>query len=201
MIDLVAANRLMDGMQYLAGPASENLYNHLLMAVRGLDDEVALPFWTEPYAWRRTYKIYRILKQRQANKPPDNAAMAAFSAAWSKYIQLRGEFFQLIRKDELSNTDALYLGLQPGDLDSPTTNDLDEQARYGVARHPKWRERADRIESALAKWESMTLAERASVPEKMMALRAEAKARGLEKRLVELESRGISNNRKEIEHV
>jgi hypothetical protein len=188
----------MDGMQYLAGDASKNLFDHLVMAVRALtepNDEVVLPSWTEPYAWRRTYKVYRFLKQRQANKPPEmpDPFVSNFAASWTAYIRNRQEFLQLIRRDEINNTDALFFGLQPHDLDEPTVNNPDEVARVGIARHPEWRSRAARVETALAKWEGMSAAEKAAVPQIMLARRAVARTKELEQRLSTLES--ISNNK------
>ena len=198
MIDLKSADKLMDGLQYLGGPASQNLFEHLVMAIRGLvddGDEIALPSWTEPFAWRRTYKVYRILQQRQANKVPEapDAMASAFVASWTNYIQHRLEFLAVARKDELTEDDFRYLGLIPGDLDSPTVDNADEVARYGIARNPNWMERAARIETALSKWGSLSAAQKAAIPQIMLARRAVARTAELEKRLVELESRSISN--------
>jgi hypothetical protein len=198
MIDLAAANKLMGNLEYLAGPAAENLWHHLITAIRALADDgedIALPAWTEPRAWAKAYRIYQMLQHRQKTRPPEtpDLMMSAFAASWTAYIRNRLEFLQLIRRDDINNTDALFLGLKPGDLDPPTVDNADELARVGIARHPDWRDRAVRTETALGKWESMTAAQKSAIPEVMLARRAAARTKELENRLSILES--ISNHK------
>jgi hypothetical protein len=191
----------MSNLEYLAGPAAENMYYHLVTAIRALADpgeELELPAWTEARAWSKAYRIYQMLQHRQKTRPPDTAdpATIAFETSWNQYLGVRHEFLAVARKEELTEDDCRYLGLIPGDLNSPTTNDQSIIMRYGVSRHPDWQARAFRINAALVRWEGMSPGQKAAIPLAMAARRAEARTKELQERISNLESisnQGVSN--------
>jgi hypothetical protein len=92
--------------------------------------------------------------------------------AWQNYINDRGAILAMLRRDVLDEavlSEHLDLKL-PGDLASPLVNEPD---RFGSCRHPEWRERATRLESALRWWDSMS-------PEERQVLRSQRVMRKLE---------------------
>jgi hypothetical protein len=191
MIDLPKVNRLMDGVEYIGGdPARGNFWNHLINEIRNLkreDEALAIPTPNEPYAWRRTYQIYRQLRARE--KQPDPAAVeavdhsSAIEHGWNLYVGSLSELQGLIARGEINQTAVEYLGLQSGDTGPAITN-LPDSARWGGKRHD-WMEVAGRVGHALERWRNMSREERAQIPFRVAVLRLDRRVRGLEEAFAE----------------
>jgi hypothetical protein len=178
-------NRRLSNYEYISHPADIEFFAALIRDIRKMErhgDNLTklIPEISLPHAWSRAYRIYEALKQRD-EIPPDpaiaeeKARHAAREADWNRFINQRVQLLEFARQGRLDNTMALYLGLKPGDLDSPTTNDPDAVRSGG--RHPDWQERASRIDDAIGAFEALSPAEKAAIPQIMSARRAEASAR------------------------
>lgn len=172
--------RLRD-QQFITHPADIEFHRRLCLTIlqlAGPDSDLAnqLPRATEAHAWSRAYAIYQTLKNREKRPPsPEKLAqidtarvMANIDRWWNDYLRQRLEFFELVRRDEIDNRTAIYLGLQAGDLESPANEDP-EQVQHGFVRHPAWQQRAMRISEALNKWRDMSKVEKIAIPQVMAA--------------------------------
>jgi hypothetical protein len=182
---------------YLTHPADIEFHRRLcltIVSLAGPDSDLAtrLPRATEMHAWSRAYAIYQSLLNREKRSPsPEKIAqidaarvMANINLWWNTYLRQRLEVFELVRRDEIDNQTALYLGLKPGDLDPPNNPDA-EQSQHGFERHPQWQERASRISDALSRWRDMSATEKVAIPQ-VMAARAEIQK--LQVRLASIET-------------
>lgn len=196
MIDLDAANKLMRGLEFMNGPAAENLYHHLTTAIEQMrrgGDAFVVPSERHPYAWREAWQLYEGLRDR-ASTPPDPAVIAANNLIiaterdWNLYLVDRAKIVEYVRRGDIDEEAARYIGLRPGDLGSPVSNDPDA-ARWGGKRSD-WAEIASRLSLAVTQWESMTRDEKREIPIRMAARRSDQATARLEQRMAEMESRG-----------
>jgi hypothetical protein len=70
----------------------------------------------------------------------------------------------LKKQDQISDAELDYIGILPGDLDSPTANNPEQVAMYGFSPRPDFIAVSCRIGSALDKWRDMTEAKRSFIP-------------------------------------
>jgi hypothetical protein len=150
-------------------------------------------------AWRTEYGIYeRLLRRSRLPRSQEQIDTAlrhkAFEEQWNLYIECRAHLERLAKQDVLTANVAEYLGLEEGDLGSPSVAD----SRFGDGRRPDWREVAARLSTARGKLERMTPEERLAMPmiislRRLNAAFVELKAshRALEQRVAELECNNI----------
>lgn len=191
-------NRRLATAQFVSHPADRVYFENLVNLVRSLAQrfnrnvEGLIPDVNSAGAWSRMYEVYIALKQL-ADVPHDPAihqrAMAAKARDdnWNRYIHDRELFIELMRRGDIGRLASEYLGLVPGDLGPPTSNDP-EVMRYG-GRRLDWNDVAWRLNQALGQWHSMSKGEKASIPIVMATRRNEAAARELAKRMETLEAK------------
>jgi hypothetical protein len=198
VIDLNAVDRTMRNTQFASGEAAESYWHHLLCQIsllRRPGDNFTVPPLEAAHAWRTAFEIYTRLRDR-ANKPPDPARVAAVAneaareEEWNRYLNNRALLLEYVRRDQIDENAAQYLGLLPGDLNSPTSNGPEAQ-KYG-GRRPDWLEIAGRLETAVGQWEDMSPEERRAIPHGMAARRAEAATARLEQRLAAIETANLN---------
>jgi hypothetical protein len=202
-IDLDAANRMMTNNQFVIGPSAENIVHHLHVAIDRLKrpgDQFELVDINVPYAWRNSWwPIFERLRERD-RRPPEPVAVAASTQRanedreWNQFVNNRVKFRYLIQRDGITEDQFAYLGLQPGDLDSPTSSDP-KAMQFAGGKRLDWVEVAGRIAAAM-RWEIMDNIEKRGIPTIM-------KARRLERRIADLESQNVQrpSNRTENGHV
>ena len=160
-----AWNRQMGGREFLA-PAYHPAFEQLVLEIRRLareTDVLSLPDVNAAGAWASAFSIYEQLKERHLKAEQlahvEGARVQNCEKRWNDYLKNRETIFEGLRR-EIFDTRILaeYLDLQPGDLDSPITKEID---RFGSNRRPNWEEIAERLENALSWWHALSHEQRA----------------------------------------
>lgn len=180
MIDLKRANKMLNSLEFISGPSAENMWHHLVVEIERMRrpfDDFSMPSIAMPYAWRRAWNIYSALCNREAvPHDPDASEMrqAADHREWNEYLNCRAQFLEYVRRGDIDETTAQFLGLVPGDL-GPVHSENSDDIMRGLDRHPEWRGRAFRISSALGAWEGMSKEQKAAIPQAMQTRRLAAR--------------------------
>lgn len=182
-MDLETVNRRLRDQQFIKSPADREFYrvlNAKIERLRRPGDDFEPLSENAADAWNHSYQEYeRRLKREQATLPdPQIAAKAArwngTERRWAEYLEYRGQILELVRREEIGEETAKYLGLRPGDLE-PIKVEPDGR------RPANWEAKVDRLGEALGRWQQMSAHEKHSIPSEMRARRAEERLAALER--------------------
>jgi hypothetical protein len=202
-MNLETVNKRLTNAERIAHEADLTYFAELVGRVRSFERpgdqlEKLIPSVNAPFAWRTAYELYRTLRARDQTNPAQlgvqiSEQQITSEKEWNVYLEHRLEFYRLARIENIDSEACQYLGLRPGDLDDPSVSDHDEIARYGGGRHPDWRGRASRINSALIRFKGMGEAEKAGIPQAMYILSIERKLDKLIARVSFLEQKFLEH--------
>jgi hypothetical protein len=184
-------NARLSPVRFLQCDADRVSFERMTAVVRGLrraGDEFRIPDVNEPDAWRKAFEIYQKLQQRENSAPTaaEQQHNANVDQTWASYVINLDQLNRMVKAQQIGGTELEYLGIVAGDLGSAQAP-FDPNSRDPNRRRHDWMDVAGRLSAALVEWQSMTLADKALIPQRLVTKRLARAVADLQKRITKLE--------------